>query len=99
MVILRFINSPLLGALFLIIISMLISLFIRHLIRNSYSNLILACFSGAIRFIYLTVSQQNILYDCKEILLSILYLKSNFSFIRICAVYLLLVLIIRIKIS
>merc|ERR1712239_36869 len=89
----------LLGALFLIIISILMSLLISHFIRNSFNNLILTFFLRLLSFIFFTVSHQSILYDCNEIYLSILYFKSNFSFIRICVVYLLLVLIIRIKIS
>ena len=72
---------------------------IKRFLRNSFNNLILTFFLRLLSFIFFTVSHQSILYDCNEIYLSILYFKSNFSFIRICVVYLLLVLIIRIKIS
>ena len=72
---------------------------IKRFLRNSFNNLILTFFLRLLSFIFFTASHQSILYDCNEIYLSILYFKSNFSFIRICVVYLLLVLIIRIKIS
>ena len=132
-IMLRFINSPLLGALFLILISILIRLLIRHLIRkwirflvillflggiivlfvyistlisrikrflnNSYNNLLRGCVLRVLRFIYLTIFHYNILYDCNDIFLSIIYFKSNFCLIRICVIYLLLVLVMRIKIS
>lgn len=52
-----------------------------------------------IRFIYLIISHQSILYDYNEIFLSSLYFKSNFSIIGTCVIYLLIVLIVRIKIS
>lgn len=128
-----FIKTPLLGALALIVVSVMVRLYISILARKWMRFLVILIFLGgiivlfvyictlistikmfvdnnpysliiifgvvALRAVFVNAQYWDLRFDVKSSLLSVLYIKSNFLLIRICVLYLLLVLIIRIKLS
>jgi len=71
---------------------------LKRFVKNQFSIIFLLIpsllFRGLVFFQY-----RDLRFDFKQIIVSVLYLKSNFLLITLCIRYLLLVLIIRIKIS
>lgn len=72
---------------------------LKRFVKN-YSRIIFFLFIPSVLlrlFIFFQYSDVN--FEFKQIIISVLYLKSNFLLIILCIIYLLLVLVIRIKIS
>jgi len=72
---------------------------IKMFVDNNPYSLIIIFGVVALRAVFVNAQYWDLRFDVKSSLLSVLYIKSNFLLIRICVLYLLLVLIIRIKLS
>ena len=72
---------------------------LKRFIKNSYDSLLLGVGRGAVMGVFLYSQYWDVSFGGKGVLLTAIYVKSNFLMVLICIVYLLLVLIIRIKIS